>query len=174
MDLEPILESLLFASGEPMSIQELSEVLKQPTDTIKNILIKLQEFYQTNNRGLRLINNEDKWLMGINPESAPFINKLRKEIFEGDLSPAASETLAIVSYRGPITRAEINEIRGVDSSYILHHLLLRELIERFPNPQRANSFLYNISFKLLNHLGITKVQDLPNYEELHKKISEQQ
>jgi len=169
MDTESILESLLFATGEPMTVFELSELLKQPQDVIEQALVNLQQFYETNKRGVRLINNNERWLMTINPEANPYLNKLKKEVFEGDLSPASSETLAIVAYRGPISRAEINEIRGVDSSYILHQLLLRELIERFPNPQRANSFLYNISFKLLNHLGITKVQDLPNYEELHKK-----
>jgi len=109
--------------------------------------------------------------LSINPENTPYLNKLKKEVLEGDLSPAALETLSIIAYRGPISRAEINEIRGVDSSYILRQLFLRELIERFPSPQRQNIFLYQVSFKFLEHLGLTKVQDLPNYEELHQKIS---
>ncbi|NMB92015.1 MAG: SMC-Scp complex subunit ScpB [Parcubacteria group bacterium] len=169
MDIESILESLLFASGEPMTVSELSELLKKPSEVVEQALTNLEEYYRNNNRGVRLIKNNDRWLMTINSEANPYLNKLKKEVFEGDLSPAASETLAIIAYRGPLSRAEINEIRGVDSSYILHQLLLRELIERFPNPQRANSFLYNISFKLLNHLGLTKIEELPNYEELHKK-----
>jgi len=169
MDLESILESLLFASGEPQTVKELSALLNEKEERIQEALLKLKNYYEMEKRGLRLINNDDKWLLTTSLEALPFLSKLKKEVFEGDLSSVAAETLAIVSYRGPISRAEINEIRGVDSSYILHQLLLRELIERFPNPKRTNSFLYNISFKFLNHLGISSVKDLPNYEELHQK-----
>ena len=169
MDLEPILESLLFASGEPQSVKELGSLLNEKEEIIQEALLKLKNSYENEKRGLRLINNDNKWLLTTNSAVLPFLNKLKKEVFEGDLSSAAAETLAIVSYRGPISRAEINEIRGVDSSYILHQLLLRELIERFPNPKRINTFLYSISFKFMNHLGISSVKDLPNYEELHQK-----
>jgi len=169
MDLESILESLLFASGEPQTVEELSSLLNEKKEVIQEALLKLKNSYETEKRGLWLINNDQKWLLTTNPATVPFLNKLKKEVFEGDLSSAAAETLAIVSYRGPISRAEINEIRGVDSSYILHQLLLRELIERFPNPKRTNTFLYNISFKFMNHLGVSSVKDLPNYEELHQK-----
>lgn len=169
MDFESILESLLFVSGEPQNVKELSSLLNEKEEIIQEALLRLKNSYETEKRGLRLINNDNKWLLTTNPSALPFLNKLKKEVFEGDLSSAADETLAIVSYRGPISRAEINEIRGVDSSYILHQLLLRELIERFPNPKRINTFLYNISFKFMNHLGISSVKDLPNYEELHQK-----
>ncbi|MGC8651297.1 MAG: SMC-Scp complex subunit ScpB [Minisyncoccia bacterium] len=169
MDYESILESILFASGEPQTVKDLSALLNAKETEIQEALLNLQNFYQTQNRGLRLINDNEKWLLSVNPNNNPYLNKLKKEVFEGDLSPSATETLAIISYRGPISRATINEIRGVDSSYILHQLLLRELIERFPNPERANTFLYNISFKFLNHLGLNSVKNLPNYEELHQK-----
>jgi segregation and condensation protein B len=169
MDYESILESILFASGEPQTIKDLSALLNAKEEQVQEALLHLQNFYQTQNRGLRLINDNDKWLLSVNPNNNSFLNKLKKEVFEGDLSPSATETLAIISYLGPISRAAINEIRGVDSSYTLHQLLLRELVERFPNPKRANTFLYNISFKFLNHLGVASVKDLPNYEELHQK-----
>lgn len=171
MDLESILESLLFASNEPQALEDLSKILNVSAEEIEAALLKLQQYYLENKRGLRLLNNNNKWLLSINPENTPYLNKLKKEVLEGDLSPAALETLSIIAYRGPISRAEINEIRGVDSSYILRQLFLRELIERFPSPQRQNIFLYQVSFKFLEHLGLTKVQDLPNYEELHQKIS---
>lgn len=172
MDYESILESILFATGEPQTLKDLASLLKAKEEEILQALLNLQNFYQTQNRGLRLMNDGDKWLLTINPENSSYLNKLKKEVFEGDLSPSATETLALISYRGPISRAEINEIRGVDSSYILHQLLLRELIERFPHPQRPNTFLYKVSFKFLNHLGINSVQELPRYEELHQKYEE--
>lgn len=169
MDIKSILESLLFASGEPQTVKELSVLLNEKEEMIQEALLKLKNSYEMEERGLRLIDNDGKWLLTINPATLPFLDKLKKEVFEGDLSPMTAETLAIVAYRGLISRAEINEIRGVDSSYILHQLLLRELIERSPNPKRTNSFLYNISFKFLNHLSISSVKELPNYEELHQK-----
>ncbi|MGB9763208.1 MAG: SMC-Scp complex subunit ScpB [Minisyncoccia bacterium] len=171
MDLNSILESILFASNEPQTSEDLSKILNIPIEEIENSLLNLQKYYLENNRGLRLLNNNNKWLLSINPENTSYLNKFKKEVLEGDLSSAVLETLAIIAYRGPISRAEINEIRGVDSSYILHQLLLRELIERFPNPQRTNIFLYQVSFKFLKHLGLNSIKDLPNYEELHQKIS---
>lgn len=170
MDLESILESILFASNEPQSLEDLSKILNVSLSETEAALINLQQYYLTNNRGLRLLNNNNKWLLSINPDNNNYLMKLRKEVLEGDLSPAALETLSIIAYRGPISRAEINEIRGVDSSYTIHQLFLRELIERFPHPQRSNVFLYQVSFKFLQHLGLNKIQDLPNYEELHQKL----
>lgn len=77
--------------------------------------------------------------------------------------------MAIIAYRGPITRAKINEIRGVDSSYILHQLLLRGLIERSVHTEKYKAYLYNISFEFLQHLGISNVQELSQYEEFSKE-----
>jgi len=169
MDIKLIIESLLFAAGEPFTLDKLSKIIHVKKEKVKEILEELKEEFQNQNRGIRLINNNEEWLMVTAPESASFIQKLKKEVIEGDLSPASQETLAIIAYRGPITRAGINEIRGVDSSYILHQLLLRGLIERSIHTEKNKAYLYNISFGLLQHLGISNVQELSQYEEFSKK-----
>lgn len=174
MDIKLIIESLLFAAGEPLSVKRLSKIISVKEEKVKESLEELKEELQNQNRGTRLIHKKttdknEEWLMVTAPESASFVQRLKKEIIEGDLSPACQETLAIIAYREPITRAEINEIRGVDSTYILHQLLLRGLIERSVHTEKYKAYLYKVSFKLLQHLGISNVQELPQYEELSKK-----
>jgi len=199
MDIKLIIESLLFAAGEPLSLERLSKIIGEKEKIVKEVLEKLSEELKNQNRGIRLLNNKstnrnEEWLMVTAPETTPFVQRLKKEVIEGDLSAASQETLAIIAYRGPITRAQINEIRGVDSSYILHQLLLRGLIERSVHAEKYNaysdppkfssenlggekqgsrrrrgSYVYNISFSFLQHLGINNVQELPQYEEFKQK-----
>lgn len=187
MDIKLIIESLLFAAGEPLSTERLSKIINVKEEKVKEILNLLKEELQNQNRGIRLINNNEEWLMSTAAESSSFVQKLKKEVIEDDLSMASQETLAIIAYRGPITRAGINEIRGVDSSYILHQLLLRGLIERFVHSEkyknlprsaqqnlvshrvRNKAYLYNVSFELLQNLGISNVKELSQYEEFSKK-----
>ncbi|MBI2099909.1 MAG: SMC-Scp complex subunit ScpB, partial [Candidatus Vogelbacteria bacterium] len=78
--------------------------------------------------------------------------------------------LTIVLYKGPLTRAEIDYIRGVNSSFILRHLSIRGLVERIPNPKDARSFLYRPTFDLFQHLGLSKIEELPEYGELISQL----
>jgi segregation and condensation protein B len=87
-----------------------------------------------------------------------------KEELTEDLTPASSETLAIISYLGPISRAKIEYLRGVNSSLILRNLTMRGLIEKVSDDNRSSAFLYRITFDLMKHLGIEKKEDLPDYE----------
>lgn len=169
MDIKPIIESLLFAAGEPLSLKKLSRIVNEKESRVRELLLQIQEEFRSQNRGMVLINKDNEWLMATIPEAASFVQKLKKETIEGDLSPSAQETLAVIAYRGPITRGEINAIRGVDATYILHQLLLRGLIERSLHPKRSNTFIYNISFAFLQHLGIKNVKELPHYEEFNKQ-----
>ena len=169
MDIKLTIESLLFAAGEPLSVKRLGQIINGKEEKIKEALEELKEEFQNQNRGIRLINNNNQWLMVTAPESTSFIQKLKKEVIEGNLSPSSQETLAIIAYREPITRAGINEIRGVDSSYILHQLLLRGLIERSTHTEKYKAYLYNISFEFLQHLGISSTKELSQYDEFRKK-----
>jgi len=169
MDIKLTIESLLFVAGEPLSAKSLSKIINAKEEIVEKTLEELKAEFQNQNRGIRLISNNKEWLMVTAPESTSFIQKFKKEVIEGDLSQASQETLAIIAYREPITRAKINEIRGVDSSYILHQLLLRGLIERSVHTEKYKAYLYNVSFELLQHLGISSVQELSQYEEFNKK-----
>lgn len=172
MDLEHLIcliEGLLFASSEPLSLSKISQIFEVKEEEVKEALINLQKRLEENNRGIKLINKDDKWLLTTSEKVSPYLIKLKQEIFEGELSQASRDTLAIIAYNGPISRAKINEIRGVDSYYTLHQLLLRGLIEREPDPQRANAFVYKISFDFLKYLGIKNINELPQYEDFKQR-----
>ncbi len=169
MDFKIILEAILFSLGEPISLKKLGEILNRKEEEILSHLQELKADLENNRRGIRLLENNGQWQMVSAPEASEYLLKIRKEELEGELSQPALETLAIIAYQGPITRAQINLIRGVDSSYVLLNLLERGLIERKIHPQKSNTFLYNISEKFLRHLGLTSVKELPNYETFSQK-----
>ncbi|MGB9680593.1 MAG: SMC-Scp complex subunit ScpB [Minisyncoccia bacterium] len=167
--LKTLIEGLLFASSEPLALSKISQIFEVKEEEAKEALKNLQNDLEEKSRGIKLINKDDKWLLTTSEKVSPYLIKLKQDIFEGDLSRASRDTLAIIAYLGPISRAKINEIRGVDSSYTLHQLLLRGLIEREPDPQRVNAFVYKISFDFLKYLGIKNVNELPQYEEFKQK-----
>lgn len=168
MDIKSKIESLLFAAGEPLSLQRISKILEEKEAIVKEALENLSTDFNSTARGIRILCNNNQWLMVTASEATPFVQKLKKEVLEGDLSNAAQETLAIIAYRGPLMRTEINEIRGVESTYTINQLLSRGLIERSLHPERTNAYLYNIAFAFLQHLGINQVEELPQYNEFKK------
>ncbi len=169
MNTKSQIESLLFTSGHSLSFKKLSEVLSISEEDIKNSLDELREDYEREGRGLRLVFLDEKVQLVAAPDSSQVVEKLIKNDFEEDLSQAALETLAIISYRGPVGRAAIENLRGVNCSFILQSLAIRGLIEKKNNPEDGRSYIYNATFDFLKQLGVGRIEDLPNYEELKKK-----
>lgn len=175
MDLEKlksVIESLLFISGEPVKAQKLAKICGIPKNEVEAALSELEKEYQ-GNRGFRILSKENSYQLASNPENAQFVNQLVNGELNADLSKSSVETLAIVAYQGPITRAQIEAIRGVNSSYVLRNLLVRGLIERKETAD-IRGYIYGISFDFLKYLGIQKSSDLPDWEALSKneKVSE--
>ncbi|MBP8617644.1 MAG: Segregation and condensation protein B [Parcubacteria group bacterium ADurb.Bin305] len=166
-----LLEALLFAASEPLSLNKIAQITGEKKAIINDSLMALAKLLEEQKHGLRLINKGEDWFMVTAPEASAVVQKLRAENLEGNLSPASQEVLAIIAYKGPIPRSEINFIRGVDSTYTLHQLLSRGLIERQPDEKRANVFLYSISFKTLQYLGLTDIKQLPHYDEAQSNNS---
>ena len=164
--MKSILESILFSLGEPISIEKLVKTLGKNKDAVKKIINDLKNDYQKENRGLRIIKKGEKIQLVSLPENNQYIEKLIKHELQEDLTPASLEALAIVAYRGPITRAEIEEIRGVNCSYILRNLLIRGLIERKGFLEDARAYIYEISFDFLKKLGLSSIEELPEYKKL--------
>ncbi|OGZ96610.1 MAG: SMC-Scp complex subunit ScpB [Candidatus Sungbacteria bacterium RIFCSPLOWO2_02_FULL_51_17] len=162
MELKHKIESVLFITGEPVSIKKLLVILNEKRENLEGALEELTKDYAS--RGIILIRKEDEWQFGTNPENARLVEDLAKSAFTEDLSRAALETLSIVAYKGPLTRLEIEFIRGVNSSFTIRNLLMRGLVERIENPKDARSYLYKISFDFLKHLGLSAVHELPEYE----------
>ncbi|MEK7087188.1 MAG: SMC-Scp complex subunit ScpB [Patescibacteria group bacterium] len=163
-------ESLLFVAGHPIAVKRLAEILSPlNVSDVESLLKELASEYEKNDRGLRLVFLENKVQLVAAPKSVDIIKNLVKSDFEEDLSPAALETLAIIAYREPLSRAEIENLRGVNCSFILQSLAIRGLLERKNNPQDGRSYVYNITFDFLKHLGLSRLEDLPNYNELYER-----
>lgn len=167
MDLKSEIESILFIHGEPLAVSFIAKITERSETEVVSALEELEKEYST--RGIRLIKKDGEYQIGTAPENARIVEKAVKSEFSEELSKAALETLAIIAYKGPLTRAEIEHIRGVNSSFILRNLLMRGLVERIDNPKDARSFLYRLSFDSLKYLGLTKAEDLPDYGEFHNK-----
>jgi segregation and condensation protein B len=166
--LDVQIESILFYSGEPVKISKLSKILNVSENEINDAIEILKE--KLTDRGIALTTKENEIVLVTTKEMAPLIKEMKKEELSKDLSKAAIETLSIIVYRGPIKRAEIDYIRGVNSQFILRLLLIRGLIEKVINPQDERGYLYKPSFDLLNHLGLNKISEIPEYDSVNESI----
>jgi len=160
MDLGTRIEAILFWKGEPVSMTGLSKMLGATSEEVSAALLELAE--KLSNRGIRLVTTDTDVSLMTAPEMTETIDALRKEEMSRDIGKAGAETLAIVLYRGPLSRSEIDYIRGVNSSFILRNLMMRGLVERLEGSDKR-AFAYAVTPKLLAHLGIEKKQDLPEY-----------
>ena len=167
MDVKSVVESILFVYGEPMTVEKLAEIIEAQKEDVLRAVEELTGEYA--NRGLVVLKKDGQYRLGSNPTNAKYIEELVKSEFSEELSKAALETVAIIAYRGPLTRAQIEYVRGVNTSFTLRNLLMRGLVERIENPKDARSYLYRVSFDFLKHLGLTKMEDLPQYDELRKE-----
>lgn len=168
MDISSKIEALLFYKAEPVSLKNISVILKIDLQSVEQGLTELHG--KLEQRGLSLVRTEDEVVLGTNKELSSLIEEVTKEEINRDLGKAGLETLSIILYQGPISRADIDYIRGVNSQFILRNLLIRGLIERIENKTDARVFLYKPSLNLLTHLGISKIEDLPEYEAVRKDI----
>lgn len=126
----------------------------------------LRQRYADPSSGLAVIEKGKDVEIATKAENAETVGALLASDREDALGKATLEVLAIVAYRGPITRAEIDAIRGVNCSFALRNLLLRGLVDRQPNPLDAREYEYTPSFRLLETLGVSSLADLPEYESL--------
>ncbi|MFA5230762.1 MAG: SMC-Scp complex subunit ScpB [Candidatus Paceibacterota bacterium] len=169
--LKYLIEGLLFAAGEPLSQNKIIELLSVSKEEIEKSVSELLNDYHSDNRCFDIIKNGSEnqiyYQIVTNKNISTLVQKLNNTVLEGDLTKGALEVLSIVMYRSPLNRAEIDDVRGVNSSYILRALVLRGLINRYQNPIRKNEYLYEPSFDLLKHLGLNDLSTLPEFEKLH-------
>ena len=160
--LHGAIESLLFAGGDPVSQERLCHVLGEEPAAVEAALEDLRDEYQFGQRGLRLVKLGDCFQMTSAPEYAPMIRDMMEKRKPDRLSQAALEVMSILAYYQPVTRAYIEQVRGVDSSYTLGLLLDRELVEecgRLEVPGRP--ILYRTTQTFLRSFGLYSLEDLP-------------
>jgi len=159
------LEALFFYYGEPLDVKKISKLLgikEGECDTLlEELILKLRSDEKS---GLALIKHGDFFQLATKPNLAWLGQKLIQEEFKEELTPAALETLSIIAYLGPVPRSTVDYVRGVNSSFILRSLLVRGLVTRETQAERRNTFEYKVSFDFLKHLGLQKIEDLPEYE----------
>jgi segregation and condensation protein B len=170
LSLDSQIEAVLFWKGEPQTIKKLAASLGKKEEEILAGLEVLKE--KIKDRGVELIYKDDEVMLGTAAKLSHIIERLTKEELVRDLGKAGLETISIIAYKGPISRAEIDYIRGVQSTFILRNLQIRGLVERITNPKDARSFLYRPTFELLQFLGVSKIEDLPEFEKVKAEFAE--
>ena len=166
-DLTAALEAILFAAGESMPVARLSLVLGTEEDEILRCAGELAEGYEREERGIRLLHLGDKLQLCSAPEYAPYITKALEQRKPPMLSPSALETLAIVAYFQPVTRAYIDQVRGVDSSYTVSSLMERGLIEpagKLDVPGRPT--LLRTTDVFLRTMAVSSLEELPKLPDM--------
>lgn len=166
--IKSVIESILFARGEEMSLSQLAKVLEIKEREIVDAIEELILEYKENKKGFNIVKNGKSVQMVTNSENAEFVEKTIKRNLQENMSRTALEVLAIVAYRGPVSRADIEAIRGVNSSFTLRNLLMRGLILKSTNENDQRGYLYNISTEFIKKMGMDKIEDLPNYENMSK------
>jgi len=168
--LDAKVEALLFFKGEPLSVKKIAKLFKVKDKEVGDALEILNEKFQ--GRGLQLIFKEGEVMLGTHKDLGPFFETLRKEELTKELSKASLETLSVILYKDGVTRGDIDYIRGVNSSFILRSLLVRGLVERKTHSADSRKYVYKPTFDLLSFLGLSKIEDLPEYSEVTKGLSE--
>jgi len=159
------IESLLFISGRPMSAKQLAELSGAKTKEIEGTLGELVKEYKERDSGVQIVKNGSNYQMVTSGESAKLIQEFIKDETTGELTRPSLETLTIVAYRGPVSKTDIDRIRGINCSLILRNLSIRGLVEA--KKDRGETY-YNVSFDFLKHLGLNGIKELPDYERLHQ------
>lgn len=161
------LESLLFVSGEPITFTRLAKILEIPVAEVMAVVEELAKKYDADlHTGLMLIRDTTTVTLATVPRNASIIEALTKSSLQENMSKAALEVLAIIAYRAPVSRSEIDAIRGVNCSFTLRNLLLRDLIMREGNSGDSRGYLYRPTLRFLQVLGIGQASDLPQFEVL--------
>lgn len=163
-NLESKIEAILFWKGEPMTLDKLALALEASKDEVSQAVLSLRENFK--NRGIVLLENNDEITLGTSPEHSLLIENLQKEELNKELSKAALETLSIVLYKNGVHRAEIDYIRGVNSSFTLRALSIRGLVEKVTDPNDSRKYIYKPTLELFSYLGITKADELPEYSQV--------
>ncbi|MBP7811740.1 MAG: SMC-Scp complex subunit ScpB [Candidatus Moranbacteria bacterium] len=161
------LEAALFVSGEPVALSRLERILDLTATELALLVESLREKLERDEAsGLQLTQHAKSLALVTKGSYASLMEQMTKAALQETLSRAALEVLAIIAYRAPIARSDIEAIRGVNCNFTLRNLLLRDLIERIGNPDDSRGYLYQPTFKFLQSLGISSIEALPDFETL--------
>lgn len=159
------IESLLFVANRPLTVKRLMEVCDASREDVVKAVDEIAVAYNASGRGVRILRNGNDVQMSTSPDNARLVQDYLKDETTGELTKPSLETLTIIAYRGPITKAELEQIRGVNCSLILRNLLMRGLAEvqgEAGDPQAT----FRVTMDFLRFLGVSSVEELPDYDKL--------
>jgi len=165
--LKKKLESILFISNKPLTSKQLADICGTGKAEVETILQSLKQEYDAEDKGVKIIDHDGKVQMATTPDSSEIVEKFLKQELTGEMTRPQLETLTIIAYRGPITKLDLEQIRGVNCSLILRNLMIRGLVEARLD-KKISTTVYNVTMDFVRFLGLTSVKDLPDYERLSK------
>lgn len=173
MDLKALVEAILFVAEEPLPAEKIAEIAGTEVKAVRRAIRELQEIYGAPEHGLQVLEIAKGFQMGTKPELAPTLEKMFKGENRFSLSQAALETLAIVAYRQPITRVEIEAIRGVKVDGVLETLAKRRFIRTMGRKDvPGRPILYGTTKEFLKYFGLKDLSELPDPAEFAREVHE--
>lgn len=171
--MEGIIEGLLYVQGDlGLTINQIEDILEIPEEEAKRLVLNLKNYYEENNRGLRINYLGNTIKLTTKEEHQKYYQKLLESPSSNNLSESALEVLAIIAYNEPITRGDLEKLRGVDSTYVLRRLLAKGLIKECGKSELpGRPILYKTTDDFLDYFGLASIKDLPNIELLEEDNS---
>lgn len=172
--MKGIIEGLLYVQGDQgLTIKEVSDILEISEDDAKQLILSLKQDYIDEDRGLRINYLGNSFKLTTKEEHKEYFKKLLKNPQNNTLSNQALETLAIIAYNEPLTRIDVDEIRGVDSVYVMRRLLAKGLIKECGRSDKpGHPILYKTTDEFLDYFGLASKEELPKIEVLESIESE--
>lgn len=169
VELHKHIQALLFSEGGALTYKSLAKSLSVSESEVKTALVHLEKTLEGS--GLGLVHSDTEASLAVVPEAREAVIKVIKEDEERNIGDAGLEILTILLYEGPSTRAQIDYIRGVNSSSTIRTLLTRGLVERSGNPEDGREYIYRATAQLLAHLGTGKRENLPEYDTIAPELA---
>jgi segregation and condensation protein B len=169
-DLKANLEALLFVAAKPMQVKDMATLTKSKPEAVVLALHELLADLESQKRGVRLVNQGNAYQLVTAPEQADLIKEFIKDETMGELSRPSLEALTIIAYRGPISKLDLDRIRGVNCALILRNLSMHGLIEAKFDKQKDDTY-YSVTVDFVRFLGISDISSLPDYERLRQHDS---
>lgn len=161
-ELQRSLEAILMVVEEPVSEVVLAQITEVPTESVLETLGAMRDEYQRDGRGFSLQQISGGWRFFSHPELAPLVEKFVLDGQQAKLTQAALETLAVIAYRQPISRARVSAIRGVNVEAVMKTLVNRGLVEESGTEHETGAILYRTTSYFLERIGLNRIEDLPS------------
>jgi segregation and condensation protein B len=170
-DAKYIIEAILFAADKPVSAEQFVIILELDYNTVENLIYELQQEYDTTKRAFQIMEIANGFQICTRSEYASWIKKFYTTEISSRISTSSLEALAIIAYKQPVTRAEIEEIRGVSSDSVVHTLLERNLISMIGRKDApGRPLMYGTTTEFLIHFGLRDISELPSIDEIGKML----